>query len=92
VLWLGITVMGTSIYQEGEWISFLSPVFVTFLLTKVSGLPMLESRADEKWGHMPEYQQYKQSTSILVILPKGRTSAAAKQVDDQYVAFHNEQV
>jgi len=92
VLWLGIAIMGTSIYQDGEWVSFLSPVFVTFLLTKVSGLPMLESRADEKWGHLPEYQQYKQSTSVIVILPKGRVVAEAKQVDDQYVAFQNEKV
>lgn len=72
-LWLGMAISGTGVYSNGEWIAFLSPVFVILLLTKVSGLPMLESRADEKWGHLVEYQQYKAATSVLIPLPRGST-------------------
>jgi len=32
------------------WLLLLCPAFVTFLLTCVSGLPMLEKAADKKWG------------------------------------------
>jgi hypothetical protein len=30
---------------------------------------MLEKRADEKWGGQPEYEDYKNKTSILIPLP-----------------------
>lgn len=46
-----------------------SPMFVTLLLTKVSGIPLLEKQGDERWGKQPVYQQYKARTSVLVPLP-----------------------
>ena len=42
-----------------------SPVFVYLLLTKVSGVPMLEKGADDKWGNDPAYKKYKASTPVL---------------------------
>ena len=33
-----------------QWVTLISPLFVTLLLTRVSGVPLLEKRADEKWG------------------------------------------
>ncbi len=50
--------------------ALLSPVFVAFLLTKVSGIPLLEKAADEKWGNQKTYQEYKKTTSVLILLPK----------------------
>jgi steroid 5-alpha reductase family enzyme len=37
----------------------LSPLFVTGLLFKVSGIPKLEQSSDKKFGHLKEYQKYK---------------------------------
>lgn len=37
----------------------LSPLFVTSLLFKVSGIPKLEQSSDKKFGHLKEYQEYK---------------------------------
>jgi steroid 5-alpha reductase family enzyme len=45
--------------------ALISPLFVYGLLTKVSGVPMLEAKADERWGSDPKYQKYKTSTPVM---------------------------
>jgi steroid 5-alpha reductase family enzyme len=47
----------------------ISPLFVFFLITRVSGIPILEKRADEKWGDMQDYEKYKSSTPVLLPFP-----------------------
>jgi hypothetical protein len=49
-----------------QFVSLISPVFVTLLLTRVSGVPMLERRADEKWGGQEDYEAYKERTPVLI--------------------------
>lgn len=39
---------------------------VTLLLTKVSGIPLLEKRAERKWGDGPAYRRYVESTPVLI--------------------------
>lgn len=47
------------------WIGLIGPLTITYLITKVSGVPLLEKRyADNK-----DYQAYAAKTSILVPLP-----------------------
>ncbi|TDH67668.1 uncharacterized protein CCR75_006553 [Bremia lactucae] len=53
----------------------ISPVFVTFLLMFVSGIPLLEKVADERWGKTKAYQEYKAQTSLLVPMPKHKMKA-----------------
>jgi steroid 5-alpha reductase family enzyme len=48
------------------------PVFVCWLLTKVSGIPLLEQRADEKWGGQTDYEAYKAATPVLLPWPPRR--------------------
>ena len=69
VLWVGVAVIALPVLRGWQWLTLISPVFVFFLLTRVSGIPMLEKRADEKWGGQPDYEAYKAGTSILVPLP-----------------------
>ena len=45
--------------------ALLSPLFVYGLLTRVSGVPMLEKKADDKWGSNSQYQKYKASTPVM---------------------------
>jgi len=52
--------------QGWQWIALISPIFVTLLLTKVSGVPMLEKRSDEKWGGQADYEDYKKNTPVLI--------------------------
>lgn len=69
VLWVGIAIMALPVLSGWSWLALISPVFVILLLTKVSGLPMLEAGADKKWGGQDDYEAYKARTSVLVIMP-----------------------
>ena len=51
-------------------LTLISPIFVYILLTRISGVTMLERRADKKWGDDPEYQLYKETTSSLIPMAK----------------------
>jgi len=77
-LWVGQFIVGISVYQGGQWIAVLGPVWVFILLNYITGIPLLEKRADEKWGGNPEYEQYKKEVSILAIMPR-RTSKQEQQ-------------
>jgi steroid 5-alpha reductase family enzyme len=44
----------------------ISPLFVTLLLTRVSGVPLLEKKADKKWGGQENYETYKKNTPVLI--------------------------
>ena len=69
VLWVGIMVIALPVLRGWQWVALISPVFITLLLTRISGIPMLENRADQKWGGEAGYESYKARTSILVPLP-----------------------
>ncbi len=72
VLWIGVAIIALPVLSGWQWVTMISPVFVFFLLTRISGVPMLEKRADEKWGGQEDYEAYKVNTSILIpIPPKG---------------------
>lgn len=65
VLWTGITVIALPVYEGWQWLAFITPVFVYWLLNKVSGVNLLEIRADDKWGDDPAYQKYKNETPVF---------------------------
>ena len=69
VLWIGVMIIAMPILQGWQWATLISPIFIIILLTRISGVPMLEKRADEKWGGQPEYEAYKAGTSVLVPMP-----------------------
>ena len=46
-------------------VGLITPLFVYWLLNKVSGVNLLEERADKKWGDDPAYQQYKKDTPVF---------------------------
>jgi steroid 5-alpha reductase family enzyme len=66
LLWIGIAVVALPILRGWQWVTLVSPVFVTLLLTRVSGVPLLEKRADEKWGGQADYEAYKRTTPVLI--------------------------
>ena len=43
-----------------------SPLFITWLLTRVSGVPLLEAAAKKKWGDDLAYQAYVAQTAVLL--------------------------
>jgi steroid 5-alpha reductase family enzyme len=69
VLWIGIAIIALPALQGWQWVTLISPVFVTLLLTRISGINLLEARADEKWGGQSDYEAYKANTPILIPSP-----------------------
>lgn len=69
VLWCGIAVMAVPVLEGWRWVALISPVFVTVLLTRISGVPMLERRGRKRWGDDPRYQDYLRRTPVLVPRP-----------------------
>jgi steroid 5-alpha reductase family enzyme len=69
VLWIGVAIIAFPVLSGWQWLTLVSPIFVVILLTRVSGVPMLERRADEKWGGQADYENYKASTSLLIMRP-----------------------
>ncbi len=69
VLWVGVAIVAVPVLQAWQWVTLVSPVFVAFLLTRVSGVPLLEKSADERWGGQDDYEAYKARTPVLVPRP-----------------------
>ena len=69
VLWIGMAIVAIPVLQGWQWATLISPVFVYFLLTRVSGVPMLEDAADERWGGQEDYETYKRNTPVLLLKP-----------------------
>lgn len=72
VLWTGIAIMALPVLSGWRWVTLISPVFVILLLTRVSGIPMLETRAQERWGDDAEFQTYTRETPVLIPRPPRR--------------------
>ena len=69
VLWTGITFAAIPVLSGWRWLMLISPIFVFVLLTRISGIPMLEHRAEERWGADPEFRSYIDSTPALIPRP-----------------------
>lgn len=65
LLWVGVALVAVPALSGWALATLISPVFVYGLLTRVSGIPLLERRSDAKWGHDPAYQAYKARTPVL---------------------------
>jgi protein-S-isoprenylcysteine O-methyltransferase Ste14 len=60
VQWWGIGIMATTV-EGGAW-GLLGPLTITVLLTKVSGIPLLE----KGYANNDEYQKYKHRTNAFI--------------------------
>lgn len=69
VLWSGMAVVAIPVLEGWQWATLISPLFVFILLTRVSGVPALEKKADERWGGQDDYEEYKRRTPVLVPMP-----------------------
>ena len=66
LLWIGMAVIAFQTLQGWQHISLISPIFIYLLLTRMSGVNLLEKYADEKWGGDENYQVYKRDTPVLI--------------------------
>ncbi|MGN7966345.1 DUF1295 domain-containing protein [Microbacterium sp. 22179] len=79
VIWVGVFITAAPVLTGWQWAAVLSPLFVILLLTRVSGIPLLEARAEKKWGDRADYVAYRDSTPVLVPrLTRPRVSETAR--------------
>ena len=64
---LGIGLAGYGLIGKGiaAAMAGVSPAFVTFLLFKVSGIPLSESKYDKRYGDRKDYQKWKEETPMF---------------------------
>ena len=62
--WWGLWFIALSV--PNGLISIIGPITITFLILKVSGIPMLEKKMEEN----PDFLEYKRKTSVFIPLPK----------------------
>jgi steroid 5-alpha reductase family enzyme len=63
-VWWGIWIIALS--SHGGFWSIIGPLTITYLILKVSGIPMLEKKMSEH----PDFEKYKSTTSVFIPLPK----------------------
>ena len=61
----GITIIAFPSFSAWGYLGLISPVFVYWLLSRVSGVPLLEESALKRWGEDPEYKTYLENTPVL---------------------------
>ena len=66
LLWSGVALMAVPTLSGWRWVVLISTVFVWLLLTRVSGVPLLEARAAARFGDDPAYGAYVKHTPVLV--------------------------
>ncbi|MBY0401881.1 DUF1295 domain-containing protein, partial [Myxococcota bacterium] len=65
VLWIGIAWVALPALAGWRLATLVSPLFVYVLLTRISGIPLLEARARKRWGSDPAYLAYLERTPRL---------------------------
>ena len=68
-MWWGLYALGLA---AGGWWSIVSPLLMTLLLLKVSGVALLEQTIQER---RPAYAEYVRSTSAFVPWPRRKLAA-----------------
>lgn len=72
LVWSGVYIYASQLLSPAaKLVGLLSPLYIIGLLLFVSGVPILEKSADQKWGSKLEYQRYKKRVPRL--LPNART-------------------
>ncbi|MAS38692.1 MAG: hypothetical protein CMB84_01680 [Flammeovirgaceae bacterium] len=64
-LWTGLAIISISFLNGVMYVVLLSPIFIYFLLNKVSGVNLLEEIGEKRWGSKKEYQDYKKNTPVF---------------------------
>ena len=66
LVWVGVAMTAAGGLEGWATVTLVSPVFVAALLIGISGIPLLERRAEERWGNDPEYRAYRDHTPALI--------------------------
>ena len=66
IIWIGVALVALPVLSGWALFTLISPIWVIVQLTRISGLPQLEKKADERWGGQDDYETYKKNTPVLI--------------------------
>ena len=64
--WWGIFIFTVPFLSGIYWLTVTVPIFITFILLFVTGVPTLEKKYDERYKDNKEYQKYKSTTNLII--------------------------
>jgi steroid 5-alpha reductase family enzyme len=70
--WWGIFIYAVPFLTGISWLTIISPLFITFILLFVSGIPPLEKKYDRRYKGNKKYLDYKKRTNLLIPLPSSK--------------------
>lgn len=70
LVWWGFFLVVLPSVASLRLLALVGPLFITLMLRFVSGVPLLEKSARQRFGHLPAYQAYRARTRLLVPLPR----------------------
>jgi steroid 5-alpha reductase family enzyme len=72
VIWIGVAIIAFPTLKGWALVALISPIWVIVQLTVISGIPMLEKKADKRWGGQEDYEKYKKNTPVLIPRPPSK--------------------
>ena len=66
ILWIGVFIITLPSLSGIDYLTILSPLFVYTLLNKISGINLLEIKAQKRWGDLESYKAYRSKTPQLI--------------------------
>jgi steroid 5-alpha reductase family enzyme len=66
--WWGIFIFSLPYLPGWKLLTIIGPIFITYILLFVSGIPPLEKRYEKKYGDNKAYKKYKAKTNMLIPL------------------------
>jgi len=69
LLWLGVALVALPALSGWQFLTLISPLLLFVLLTRISGIPLLDARARDRWGADNDYQTYIRRTPVLIPRP-----------------------
>ena len=64
--WLGVFLYAFPSFQGMEWLTVFGLIWIVLLLLFISGIPLLEKQAEEKYGSIASFRAYKNKTFKLI--------------------------
>ncbi|XP_015929834.1 uncharacterized protein [Parasteatoda tepidariorum] len=68
LLWFGLYFSASTTFRGKEMLCVLCPIFDMVLITRISGIPLLEKYGMQKWGKDPAYVEYVKNTALIIPL------------------------
>ena len=66
LVWVGVFITVSPLLEGLEWLSVVSPLWITFLLVRLNGIPFLERSNKKRYAHQKEFLEYEANTKKLI--------------------------